>query len=152
MLIFPTSTGAPRTQSAAVPRPIENGERGGVLVVDDNDSVRRVVRRAMEHQGYHVLVADGGHEAEELLREHGAEVRLALVDLTMPGLGGIETVQRLIGIQPALSVVLMSGYSAEDVTSTFEGHMAGIHGFLQKPFRVQDLLEVVRDTIDRHTH
>ncbi len=127
------STGAapPAGPPAAVPL------RGTVLVVDDEQEVRDITRAALSSFGLTVLTAGSGDEAVALCREQGDRIRLILLDLTMPGISGEETVRRLrmTGARP--KILLMSGFSESDATQRI-GHL-GIAGFLQKPFELVTL-------------
>jgi CheY-like chemotaxis protein len=89
-----------------------------------------------------VLVAQDGVDALEKFRRHVDEVRLALVDLTMPRMAGEDAFRALRELRPDLPVVLMSGYPESEVMGRFRG--MGPSAFLQKPFRPLELLETVR--------
>jgi signal transduction histidine kinase len=101
---------------------------GTVLVVDDENGVRELLRSVLERAGLTVVMAEDGREAVEAFRPIADTVSLALIDLTMPGLDGRETLAAMRGIKPDLQALLMSGYSPADVVN------AGSYGFLQKPF------------------
>jgi CheY-like chemotaxis protein len=105
-----------------------------VLVVDDEPHVRAVARRVLERCGYRVLLAEHGEEALAIARE--AEVSVALVDATMPGLSGAETLRRLRALRPALPLVLTSGHAEDEVRRAADEALAG---FLPKPFAPDDL-------------
>jgi CheY-like chemotaxis protein len=113
-----------------------------VLVVDDEASVRAVTGRMLESAGYRVILATDGEDALGKYRRHRDAVRLVLVDLTMPRLGGEGTFRALRQLNPELHIVLMSGYPEAEAMSRFG--QAGLSGFLQKPFRPFHLLDVVR--------
>jgi signal transduction histidine kinase len=105
-----------------------------VLVVDDEPHVRAVARRVLERCGYRVLLAEHGEEA--LAIAAGAEISVALVDATMPGLSGAETLRRLRALRPALPLVLTSGHAEDEVRQAATDAGAG---FLPKPFAPDDL-------------
>lgn len=109
-----------------------------LLIVDDNEAIRRVTRSALERVGHEVLDAEDGESAVELFREVHAAVGLVLLDLSMPGIDGEETLRRLRRIDPDVRVLMMSGYD-EPVS------IAGGEGlaFLQKPFLPAELREMV---------
>jgi len=113
-----------------------------VLVVDDEPAVRNVAGRTLKRAGHEVLAAASGEEALEVAREHGGRINLVLLDLVMPGLTGPETLVRLELLVPGIRVVATSGYA--------EGQAAALFGqgrdvqFLQKPYRPDELLEVVK--------
>jgi len=120
--------------------------RGGtVLVVDDEETVRRVARRILEQAGFTVRAAGGGVEAMRLLRESPDAVDCVLLDMTMPDMSGAQTLQELKRIRPGLRIVLSSGYTQEEATLAIEGASA----FIQKPYRPADLVAALRRALAR---
>ena len=115
--------------------------KGTLLVVDDQEVVRSMVRRTLERVGLMIIEAADGREALAIYEKDGASIDGVLMDLTMPQLSGEETYAALRGIDPAVRVLLMSGYSAQDTSSRFVGK--GLSGFLQKPFSVSELVTKV---------
>jgi PAS domain S-box-containing protein len=116
-----------------------------ILIVDDQDEVRQVLTSIFESAGYQVLSASSGDEGLAFFRQT-PHLDAALLDLTMPGRGGLEILADLRGINPSLPVVLMSGFPEEEVlakASTFE------FGVLQKPFAPAEVLDKVLHEIDR---
>jgi hypothetical protein len=95
-VLLPASPARPPKPFAEAGRTDLRGT-GTILVADDEAFVRRAVKSALERQGYQVLLAENGREAVDLLRAHGAEVRVVLLDLTMPLLGGEEALRELRG-------------------------------------------------------
>ena len=120
--------------------------QGIVLVVDDEESVRFVAKQILERRGFEVLTAEDGREAAEIFSARADEIVLVLLDLTMPHMDGEETFQRLRRIRPDVKTILSSGYNAQDVTNRFAG--MGLAGFIQKPYRVKQLLEAVREVLE----
>jgi PAS domain S-box-containing protein len=120
--------------------------RGQVLlVVDDEPALRELAREFLEKFGYRVLEAPDGEAALRIYAEHGDDVRLVLLDLSMPGIGGPETLRRLRAQAPKLPIVLWSGYSAEDTIPVSLASAAD--GFLEKPFVLSALLRVVTEVL-----
>jgi len=113
-------------------------------VVEDEEGVREVVGRMVERLGFHVITAVDGVDAIRVLDEHDGEVTAVLLDLSMPRMGGPETVQVLRERSPELPVVLMSGYTEQDAAAKILGGTGGAVGFLQKPFLPEDLSSVLR--------
>lgn len=111
--------------------------RGTVLVVDDEQSVRAVASRMLEKCGLTVLLAKDGSEAVEVFRRHKDELDLVLLDMTMPVMGGEQTFSRIRRLKPEAKVILMSGYAEADATDSFAGR--GLSGFIQKPFKCEQL-------------
>ena len=134
------------------PQPVlaENASgEGAILVVDDEDIVRRVAQAALPRLGYRVLTANNGEEALRIYSNAPGAVDAVLLDLTMPVMGGEETLRRLRKINPDVVVVVMSGFQERDVMSRFEEKVAG---FVQKPFTGGQLgaaLRAARDMCSR---
>lgn len=118
---------------------------GTILVVDDEESVRAVARKALEKSGFQVVVARDGQECLDIFSRRKEEILVVLLDLTMPRMGGEETFRELRRLRADVRAVLMSGYNEEEVTSQFIGK--GIAGFVQKPFRAAELLQAIRQAI-----
>ncbi len=115
---------------------------GGVLVVDDEESIRSVALRMLQHLGFEVQLAASGEEALAQLRAGQALPSLVLLDLTMPGMSGEETLREMRKLHNDLRVILMSGYNEREVMYRFVGR--NLAGFLQKPFRFEQLREKMR--------
>jgi PAS domain S-box-containing protein len=118
---------------------------GTVLLVEDEPGVRQTVSLALKRLGFPVLTATDGVEAVEVFRQHQAEICLVLSDLTMPRMGGWETLAALRQLAPGLPVILASGYHEAQV-------MAGEHAempqaFLGKPYTVQVLRETLSQVL-----
>ena len=118
--------------------------RGVVLVVEDEEGVREVVGRMLERIGFHVLQAADGVEAIHLFDEHEGTVAAVLLDLSMPRMGGQETLHRLRKRSADLPIVLMSGYTEQEMAAKILDRAGGAVGFLQKPFLPDDLSSVLR--------
>ena len=112
-----------------------------VLVVDDEDYMREVVRDSLEAFGHQAILAESGEQALEVLRLQHQVPDLVLLDLTMPGLGGVETFARIRGVAPNLPVVLSSGFAEEEAKAQLKGLDPA--GFLQKPYLAKDLIRMV---------
>jgi CheY-like chemotaxis protein/two-component sensor histidine kinase len=119
---------------------------GTVLVIDDEESVRDVCRTMLESRGLRVVDASDGRQGLVRFAEILDEVDLVLLDMTMPKLGGEEVYREMRLQKPDVKVILMSGYSEMDVMTHFAGkHLAG---FLQKPFRIDQMVRLVRGELD----
>jgi two-component system, cell cycle sensor histidine kinase and response regulator CckA len=117
-----------------------------VLLVEDEDAVRRLARRVLEAGGYGVFEAADGHAALRVLEEHPVTIHLLLTDVVMPGLGGRETAARALERCPDLRVLFMSGYLDDELLrGLVEGDAAAL---LRKPFSREQLLHAVRDALD----
>jgi len=140
---------------SAKPRsPVESaGQRGSgtILVVDDEDVVRKIAKDALERAGYTVLLAESGQAAIDLFNSAGEQISLVLLDMTMPGLNGHETFLQLKRVRPTVKVLLSSGYNELEATRQFSGQ--GLAGFIQKPYMAGTLSSRVNSvllSIDEH--
>ena len=112
-----------------------------VLVLDDDDALRRTIRRLLELYDYTVLEAAQAHAAIEVVTEHTGPIDLILCDLVLPGLGGREAASTLMARRPEAKVLYMSGYSSAGSFRSDLEHTAP--DFLAKPFEVQQLLDAI---------
>ena len=120
---------------------------GTILVVDDEESVRIVTARMLENFGFSVLKASDGREGVETFRKNSSDIQAVVLDMTMPHLNGDEAFREIRRINPAARVLLLSGYNEQDATDRFAGK--GLAGFLQKPFRPDDLREKLRTILEK---
>ena len=144
-VLLPAGSGAAESLRPA-PSTERRREAGLVLVVDDDEAVRNVAKRALERAGYRVVTAADGQEGVEVFAQRKDEIRAVLLDLTMPRMGGEEAFRRLRQLSPDVRVLLSSGYSAQEATSVFAGK--GLAGFVEKPFTSALLLEKLRAVLD----
>jgi PAS domain S-box-containing protein len=114
---------------------------GAILLVDDEPEVRGVLRHGLEQAGYQVLEAGDGMEGLAAFLHHRPGIALALVDLTMPRMGGEALFGEIHQLAPELPVVLMSGYTEQDATSALADR--GLAGFLAKPCGIKETLAAV---------
>jgi CheY-like chemotaxis protein len=113
-----------------------------VLVVDDDDGVRRIIARKVEQAGYRVLTAGNGVEALTVLEQSDTEVHLVLCDLLMPELDGYELADRLAVLPSAPEVIFMSAFRSD---LEFDRPM------LTKPFMLDDLSAAVRRVLEKRS-
>ena len=137
----PAGGGSPPPAHGGLPRGTET-----VLLVEDEDSVRSSVARALKRHGYEVIEATNGHEALALLDARAEPVALVLTDVMMPGMGGRELAEHLRTGRPALPVLFMSGYDAQSVAT--HGTLPDGAALVEKPFTMETLLRQVRATLD----
>jgi PAS domain S-box-containing protein len=118
---------------------------GTVLVVDDEQMVREMVKRSLERHGYTVLLAESGWEAIEVFKRHPGEIALVVLDLSMPRMSGEETLPELRKIRPEIKVLVSSGYSESEAMTFFQGQR--VSGFVQKPYTSTGIAERVKDCL-----
>ena len=130
------------------PPPAETSLRGGsetILLVEDEEGVRKLVRAILQRSGYRVLEATDGVEALRIATSHAA-IDLLLTDVVMPNMGGAETASRLRQLQPGLKLLYMSGYT--DNAVVLHGVLRSEVAFVQKPITPAALLLKVREVLD----
>jgi len=119
---------------------------GTILLVDDDPLILDVGKAMLSALGYEVILARGGREATDIYRRGGDRIRLVILDMIMPDMGGGKTYDRLKQIDPGVKVLLCSGYSINGQAT--EILKRGCKGFIQKPFDLQSLSEKVRTIMD----
>ena len=117
-----------------------------ILIVDDEAEVLSGAEQVLRNYGYRVLTARSGQKALDICATREEPVDLVLLDLVMPGMSGQETLARLHQLDPALRVVIASGYVPQGERDV---HSHGAAGHLEKPFSPHRMLEVVRQVLDR---
>jgi CheY-like chemotaxis protein len=117
-----------------------------LLLVEDDETIRRVVRESLEQLGYKVLEAADGHEAMIRFKHRTRPVQLLITDVIMPGMSGPELAEMILAIQPQLSVLFVSGYT--DRALVHQGLRRPGTAFLQKPFSPEALARRVREVLD----
>jgi len=117
-----------------------------VLVLDDEEPIRRAAQRILELYDYVVLTAGNAHDALLVAEAHPGPVHVLLCDLVLPGLGGREAANMLLAHHPEMKVLYTSGFSSHD---SFRGEIEGsVEAFLPKPFEVQQLVEAVERLLE----
>ena len=137
---------APEASTAAPAEAARWRAQGTVLVVDDEPSVRDLARTVLEGAGLTVLVAADGNDAVACFERAAATVQAVLLDLTMPGMDGIEVFGHLTRIRPGIPVILCSGYNVQEASGRFGEQ--GPAAFLRKPYLPADLLSIVRSLLE----
>jgi CheY-like chemotaxis protein len=112
-----------------------------LLVVEDDDSLRRLIARILTRNGYEVLETSSSKEALGICNEHGGSIDLLLTDVNMPEMQGNELARRIAETHPGMRTLFMSG--AADDSITRHGFLEPGEGFVQKPFSVEELLQKV---------
>ena len=117
-----------------------------VLVVEDQDGIRDIVRESLRRNGYNVLIAVDGNEALQMASTYADPIHLLVTDLVMPNIGGRELAQRLTPLRPRMKVLFMSGYSEHSALDIEASSQSA--SVLQKPFSLDALARNVRRVLD----
>ena len=123
--------------------------KGKVLVMDDEEMVREVLGKMLANLGYEAKFAQDGAEAVEKFaaaQKTGGKFQAVILDLTVPGgVGGKDTIKKLLDIDPQVKAIVSSGYSDDPIMANFKAY--GFSGVIAKPYKVLDLAEVLHDII-----
>jgi two-component system cell cycle sensor histidine kinase/response regulator CckA len=142
----------PRVEDALAPAGsvgVSQSQTGGlesVLLVEDEESVRQLVRETLEAKGYKVLEADNGEAALQMVSGHSGKIDILITDVVMPGMSGRELSARMCASRPQTKVLYLSGYTEDAIVH--EGVVDPGTAFLQKPFTLQALSRKVREVLD----
>jgi two-component system, cell cycle sensor histidine kinase and response regulator CckA len=141
----------PRVEDSAEelsPAKSHQTEAGGcetVLLVEDEESVRELVRVTLTSRGYKVLEAENGECGLRIAEEFKQHIDILITDVVMPGIGGRELAKTLLSLRPGISVLYLSGYTEDAVVAP--GALGPGTAFLQKPFTLQNLAKKVREVL-----
>ncbi len=141
----------PRVEDSAeelCPVKSQPNEAGGcetVLLVEDEESVRELVRVTLASRGYHVIEAENGDCGLRVAQAFKEHIDILITDVVMPGIGGRELAKKLVSLRPDISVLYLSGYTEDAVVAP--GALGPATAFLQKPFTLQNLAKKVREVL-----
>ncbi len=144
-IYFPALVSVAGREEASV-RLMSRGGSETILLVDDEEHIAELGTRILGKVGYTVLTAKNGREALDLYTAHREKISLVILDLIMPELGGKQCLEELVKIDPSIKVVIASGYSARGPGK--DALAAGAKGFVNKPYDLRQMLEVVRSVLD----
>ena len=142
----------PRVEDSAEgasPAKSQENEKGGcetVLLVEDEESVRELVRETLVIRGYKVLEGENGESGLRVAETCNEHIDMLITDVVMPGMGGRELAKKLLLLRPGISVLYLSGYTEDAVVH--QGGLIPGTAFLQKPFTLQALAKKVRDVLN----
>jgi two-component system cell cycle sensor histidine kinase/response regulator CckA len=131
--------------SPAQSQPNDAGGCETVLLVEDEESVRELVRLTLASRGYQVLEAENGESGLRIAESFKEHIDILITDVVMPGIGGRELARKLLLLRPAISVLYLSGYTEDAVVT--RGALGPRTAFLQKPFTLQNLAKKVREVL-----
>jgi CheY-like chemotaxis protein len=149
-VLLPATQTARRAEIRAVSSPgTAKVGTGSILFVDDDAALRMIAQRALERQGYRVLLAENGREAISVLGDH-PEVRAIVLDLAMPVMGGDIAGPMIRALRPDVPLILSSGYSESDALERVGRDVAAV--FLEKPYRAQVLVAKIEELLRNRTN
>ncbi len=124
--------------------PNEEKKTETILLVDDDPAVLQLCQQILHLGGYGVMAAGSGKQALELLQDNSATVNLALFDVMMPGMNGVELAQHIHSAHPDLPIVLMTGYGPKEIAQLVgDNH----YRIIWKPFKTESLLRMVENAM-----
>jgi len=142
----------PKAKEGAKPKekeqpPVEDlGGSEVVLIVEDDDMLRKLAHKILRQRGYKVLTAEDGEDALRISKEHEGSIDLMITDVVMPKISGKETAERMQALYPHMKVIFMSGYT--DNVINHHGVLTPELNFIEKPFTSKGLARKVREVLD----
>jgi CheY-like chemotaxis protein len=136
-------------EKARAGRPVERGVLSGtetILVGEDEDALRKIAAEFLKTMGYRVITAKNGEEALALFRESSGEIDLVLMDIAMPGMGGLDVYHEIKKIKPDIAALFMTGYSLE--TSGLGAVQKQGISAIRKPFTMAGLDRKIREMLE----
>jgi adenylate cyclase len=115
----------------------------GLMVVDDEEGVRRSLKKVLEKDGYRIILAESGDEAISIIRGDGRDIETVISDFRMPGIDGLETLMEIGRLNTEITRIMLTGYAT--MASAIEAVNEGIDGFITKPFENDELRAKVRE-------
>ncbi|MDY6790185.1 MAG: response regulator [Thermodesulfobacteriota bacterium] len=148
-IYFPVINGDAKLEKKLVPKKTDKALCGNerILIVDDEEDVLKISKEILVRNGYTVITAKSGEEGIIKYSENFAD--LVLLDIGMPGMGGINCLQKLMSVDSKVKVVIMSGYSGDK--NIEEARKLGAKAFLQKPYHIAGLLNTIRSVLDNYS-
>jgi two-component system cell cycle sensor histidine kinase/response regulator CckA len=122
-------------------------ERGTVLIVDDEILVLEIARDILQRFGYAVLTAESGEQALSLYEQRHQDIDAVVLDLVLPGMDGREVIHKVRELDSNACIVVSSGCITDETSA--ELRALGVDGFVQKPYRIAELLEAVKGAVRR---
>jgi nitrogen-specific signal transduction histidine kinase/CheY-like chemotaxis protein len=118
---------------------------GGILLVDDEQLIREMGQILLEEHGYQVFLAEDGEQAIQVYEQEKDHIELVIMDVVMPVMGGKDALKHLLTAYPTVKVLMSSGFHQDESNDSFI--QLGARGFIQKPYRTQELFKAVDDVI-----
>jgi PAS domain S-box-containing protein len=148
-IYLPATEEAPKEEFTAAPAPTAISSET-VLLVEDEETVRKLARKVLDRNGYTVLEALHGREALDVAAKYPGAIHVLVTDVVMPQMGGMELAQKLLQTHPGIKILYVSGY-IDDALSRF-GTLEDSTPLLQKPYSPRVLADKVREVLDKVPH
>jgi len=145
-IYLPALAGPPSPHTAAPGAAVEAHGTETILVVEDEESVRKIAKRILETAGYRVFAAGSGPEALAVCEQRAGEIHLVLTDVVLPLMSGQALAERIAKTYPTIRLLFMSGYT--DNAFVHQGALEASTPFIDKPFTAQDLTRKVREVLN----
>lgn len=124
---------------------LHRGRGEMVLLVDDDPSVLAICKAALQQFGYQVVTSEDGRAAVAAFSEHRKDMQAVVTDLCMPAMDGGQVATAVLRMKPTVKVIISSGYLDDAERDRLGG--LGVHGFLAKPYRSAQLLQMLKETL-----
>ncbi|MFT4713392.1 MAG: signal transduction histidine kinase/CheY-like chemotaxis protein [Candidatus Azotimanducaceae bacterium] len=144
-VLLPSNKEKLEKMAKSVSSKYHDGNQQMILVIDDDEEVRNTIKHVLSRHGYVAALAENGEVGIQLFEQFKDELRLVLIDLTMPGIGGSEVFRQMRTFSTDVPAILMSGYNEQDATQHLVGR--GLAGFLPKPFMIDQLMSKVEEAL-----
>ena len=125
--------------------PADKSKKGKILVVDDEEVVRELLKGILVAEGFGVLQASDGPGALAIFEAEGESINLVILDMTMPGMKGEDVLNRLRKASKTMKVIISSGFMSEEQRDKLEEY--GADGFLDKPYSDKDVINAVESVL-----
>jgi CheY-like chemotaxis protein len=146
-LYFPVPTIHTRTSNFQAQKDIVTfGGTETILLIEDEDFLRKAVRITLESKGYTIYTAQDGVAAAKVYKQHKQNIDLVFVDVDLPGAAGIDLVKKLKKLDPNVKVIFASGFFEPEIKTRLS--KSGVKGFVQKPYRPETFLLKIREVLD----
>ncbi|MBN2077960.1 MAG: PAS domain S-box protein [Spirochaetes bacterium] len=146
-VLLPAAEASPKGAGSAPERAPAWRGSGTVLLADDEETIRNLGKRMLERLGFTVVTVADGREAVEAFRKDPGSFTCVILDLTMPHMDGEEAFREMRRVRKNIRVVISSGYNELEISQRFAGK--GIAGFIQKPYQLADLSDMLKEILDR---
>ncbi|GAK14462.1 response regulator [Geomicrobium sp. JCM 19039] len=115
-----------------------------ILIVDDEAGIRKLIEAILTEEGYEVHLASNGYQALEVLEK--GSFKLAILDVKLPGINGIDVLKRIRGSNSSIRIIMMTAYEELDFNDVLKEH--GVYGSIAKPFDIKEIRDLVSGAMD----